>query len=58
MAASNETPKSVLSVAKMDHNELKEYTNRLGEILASPGASAIRICECCINISVDEGPKG
>jgi len=55
--STNESKKSVLSVAKMSPEELKEYTSRLGEILSGSSASAIRICECCINISIDGAPS-
>lgn len=41
---------SPLSVVKMDVSELRNYTNRIGDFLASPGAAAIKICECCINV--------
>jgi hypothetical protein len=42
----------VMSVAKLSPDELKAYTDRLNGFLHSPGLVAIRICECCINISI------
>ena len=43
----------VMSVAKLSPEELKGYTDRLNGFLRSPGLAAIRICECCINISIN-----
>jgi hypothetical protein len=43
--------KSPLSVIQMDLSELKAFTSRLQDYLREPGVAAIRICECCINVS-------
>jgi hypothetical protein len=42
--------KSPLSVIKMDVSELRAYTQSLNEFLKTPGAAAMKICECCINV--------
>jgi|GEM_PF-2125914 len=43
--------KSPLSVIKMDVSQLRDYADRLNEFIADPGLAAIRICECCIQIT-------
>jgi hypothetical protein len=42
----------MVSMAKMDLEELKVYTKKLSEYIRQPGIAAIRICECCIDISI------
>ena len=42
---------SPLSVIKMDMKGLRDYAARLNEFVEDPGLVAIRICECCIQIS-------
>lgn len=42
---------SPLSVIKMDVSELQNFTSRVNDFINSPGPAAIRICECCIQIS-------
>lgn len=42
----------MVSMAKMEVTELKAYTQRLNDFLKTPGAAAIRICECCIDVSI------
>lgn len=42
----------MVSLAKMEVHELKAYTQRLNDFLKTPGAAAIRICECCIDVSI------
>jgi len=41
-----------LSVAKMDINQLRNYTAQVQSFTEGSGAVAIRICECCIKISI------
>lgn len=48
-----------LSVAKMDINQLRNYTAQVQSFTEGDGPLAIRICECCIKISVAvENPDG
>ncbi len=42
---------SPLSIVKMDLNQLEEYVARLDDFVKDPGMAAIRICECCVQIS-------
>jgi hypothetical protein len=44
--------KTMVSLAKMDVIELKQYTLKINEFLKTPGAAAIRICECCVDVSI------
>jgi hypothetical protein len=44
--------RGVVSVSKMSVGELRNYTAQLDDFLKSPNAAAIRICECCIKVSV------
>jgi hypothetical protein len=37
----------------MSVSELRDYTAQLDTFLKSPSAAAIRICECCIKVSVN-----
>ncbi|GAA4970262.1 hypothetical protein HD597_005246 [Nonomuraea thailandensis] len=41
-----------LSLVKFDLTDLKAYTDRLNGFLNEPGAIALRICECCINVDI------
>ena len=41
-----------LSVAKMDINQLRNYTAQVQSFTQGDGPLAIRICECCIKISI------
>lgn len=51
VAQSNSKPESPLSIVKMNSEQLKGYTTQLNEYLNSGTGNAIRICECCINVS-------
>ncbi len=42
----------VTSIVKKDVNQLEAYVKNLNSILKDPGVVALRICECCINISI------
>ena len=44
----------VSSLVKKDIAALRAHANRLNDFLKSPGAAAIRICECCINVSMPD----
>lgn len=44
--------KPIVSMAKMDLEELRIYTKKLSEYIRQPGVAAIRICECCIDVSI------
>jgi hypothetical protein len=39
-----------LSIAKMNRDDLKAYTDRIAKFTEGDGTIAIRICECCILI--------
>ncbi len=42
----------VVSMAKMDIDELRAYTKKLNAFVAQPGPMAIRICECCVDVQI------
>jgi hypothetical protein len=42
---------SSLSVIKFDASELELYATRLSKFLRDPGAAALRLCDCCINVT-------
>jgi hypothetical protein len=42
---------SPLSIVKMDLDQLESYVARLDQFIKDPGLVAIRICECCIQVS-------
>ncbi|HYU31295.1 MAG TPA: hypothetical protein VEW48_03975 [Thermoanaerobaculia bacterium] len=45
-----ETPKTPISVSKMDIEALKDYTDQMAKFASGDGVVAIRICECCVLI--------
>ena len=53
----NSASGSAVSISKMSVSELRSYTAQLDDYLQSPNAAAIRICECCIKVSI-ESPTG
>jgi hypothetical protein len=56
-AASAATIRQVSSLVKKDIASLQAHANRLNSFLKSPGAVAIKICECCINVSMPDPGK-
>jgi hypothetical protein len=50
--ADNDVQSSV-SISKMSVGELRQYMTQLDDFLQTPSAAAIRICECCIKVSVE-----
>jgi len=44
-------PDPVKNVIKMDHSEIREYFNEMSSFLKQPGSVALRLCECCIDVS-------
>ena len=44
------TKQAPVSIAKMNRDDLKAYTDRIAEFAAGDGIVAIRICECCVLI--------
>ncbi|MDD5559356.1 hypothetical protein [Candidatus Methylomirabilis sp.] len=43
--------RQISSLVKKDIASLQAHADRLTSFLKSPGAVALRICECCINVS-------
>ena len=46
--------RQVSSLVKKDIASLQAHADRLSSFLKSPGAAAIKICECCINVSMPD----
>ncbi len=42
----------VTSIVKKDIKQLGAYVDNLNSILKDPGVVALRICECCIDITI------
>ena len=42
--------KQVTSLVKKDLSAIRSHADRLAKFLKTPGAAAIRVCECCINV--------
>ena len=42
----------VTSIVKKDVRQLTEYVANLNSILKDPGMVALRICECCIDVTM------
>ncbi len=40
------------SVVKRDIEQINAYVSQVNSLLKSPEAVALRICECCIHISI------
>jgi hypothetical protein len=50
--------RQVSSLVKKDIASLQAHADRLSAFLKSPGAAAIRICECCINVHISTPDPG
>jgi hypothetical protein len=46
--------RQVSSLVKKDIAALQAHADRLSAFLKSPGAAAIKICECCINVVISK----
>jgi hypothetical protein len=44
--------KPMVSMAKMDIDEIRVFTGRLNDFLKDAGPMALRICECCVDVSI------
>ena len=54
VAQSDASVREITSMVKKDIASLKAHADRLTTFLNSPGAAAIRVCECCINITISK----
>lgn len=52
------TTREISSMVKKDIASLQAHADRLSSFLKSPGAAAIRICECCINVHISTPDPG
>ena len=43
--------RSPLSTVKMDLKDLEKYMKELNKFLKDPGMVALRVCECCANVT-------
>jgi len=42
---------AITSLVKKDLKQLKDYATAINKSLKDPGLAAIRICECCVQVS-------
>lgn len=47
----------VTSIVKKDVHQLRDYVDNLNSVLKDPGAVAIKICDCCINVTISRPGK-
>jgi hypothetical protein len=42
---------AITSLVKKDLKQIKEYAAAINKSLKDPGLAAIRICECCVQVT-------
>lgn len=42
---------AITSLVKKDLKQIKDYASAINKSLKDPGLVAIRICECCVQVS-------
>ena len=42
---------AITSLVKKDLKQIKDYATAINKSLKDPGLAAIRICECCVQVS-------